>query len=63
MNGLEISKKISKLSNEIGALGKVISIVEGDRGYSYECRVLKTIKQDFEKEKTSLEDKLKSVNF
>lgn len=63
MNGLEVSAKILKLSNEIGALDKIMTRVQGDRDFSYEYRVVDGIKKGFEREKAELENKLRSISF
>lgn len=63
MDGLQVSAKISKLSNEIGALERVLMRIEGDRDFNYEYRVLKTIKEEMRQQKSNLEDKLRSVKF
>lgn len=63
MNGLEASLRISELSNKIAAINRVIMNLASNHDFTYELRVLKGIKDELEQEKSTLEDKLRSIQF
>lgn len=61
MNGLQASSKISELSNKIATIERVIMNLASNHDFSYERRILKEMRDEMKKEKSILEDKLRSI--